>query len=70
MESFMLRVPSAWNASCTEGPCIRKEELLCIRIEMYYYLRMEKDYQWLAYPHKLTVELGSYVDGEAHGWAQ
>ena len=27
-----------------------------------YYLRMEKDYQWLAYPHKLTVELGSYVD--------
>ena len=35
-----------------------------------YYLRTEKDYQWLAYPHKLTVELGSYVDGEAHGWAR
>ena len=33
-------------------------------------LRTEKDCQWLAYPHKLTVELGSYVDGEAHGWAQ
>ena len=33
-------------------------------------LRMEKDCKWLAYPPKLTVELGSYVDGEAHGWAQ
>ena len=35
-----------------------------------YYLRAVKDYQWLAYPPKLTVELGSYVDGEAHGWAR
>ena len=35
-----------------------------------YYLRMEKDFKWLAYPPKLTVELGSYVDGEAHGWVQ
>ena len=26
--------------------------------------------EWLAYPPKLTVELGSYVDGEAHGWAR
>ena len=34
-----------------------------------YYLRMEKDFKWLSYPPKLTVELGSYVDGEAHGWA-
>jgi hypothetical protein len=36
----------------------------------FYYLRPVEDYQWLAYPPKLTVELGSYVDGEAHGWAR
>ena len=31
---------------------------------------MERDYVSLAYPPMLTVELGSYVDGEAHGWAR
>ena len=35
-----------------------------------YYLRSEKDYQSLAYPPRLAVDLGSYVDGEAHGWAR
>ena len=35
----------------------------------YYYLRTVSIGEWLAYPPKLTVELGSYVDGEAHGWA-
>ena len=34
-----------------------------------YYLRSVKDYQSLAYPPRLAVDLGSYVDGEAHGWA-
>ena len=34
-----------------------------------YYLRMEKDYQCLAYCPRLALELGSCVDGEAHGWA-
>ena len=35
-----------------------------------YYLRSISIGEWLAYPPKLTVELGSYVDGEAHGWAR
>ena len=35
-----------------------------------YYLRSQKDYQSLAYPSRLAVDLGSYVDGEAHGWAR
>ena len=35
-----------------------------------YYLRTVSIGEWLAYPPKLTVELGSYVDGEAHGWAR
>ena len=35
-----------------------------------YYLRSISTEEWLAYPPKLTVELGSYVDGEAHGWAR
>jgi hypothetical protein len=35
-----------------------------------YDLRSVKHYQWLVYPPRLTVELGSYVDGEAHGWAR
>ena len=35
-----------------------------------YYLRSEKDNQWLAYTPRLAVVLGSYVDGEAHGWAR
>ena len=26
--------------------------------------------QSLAYPPRLAVDLGSYVDGEAHGWAR
>ena len=40
------------------------------KIIKLYYLRTEKDCPWLAYPPKLTVELGSYVDGEAHEWAR
>ena len=32
-----------------------------------YYLRSKSIGEWLAYPPKLTVELGSYVDGEAYG---
>ena len=35
-----------------------------------YYLRAEKDNQSLAYPPRLAVDLGSYVDGEAYGWAR
>ena len=35
-----------------------------------YYLRAVEDYQSLAYPPRLAVDLGSYVDGEAHGWAR
>ena len=35
-----------------------------------YYLRSISTEEWLAYPPKLTVELGSYVHGEAHGWAR
>ena len=35
-----------------------------------YYLRAVKNYQSLAYPPRLAVDLGSYVDGEAHGWAR
>ena len=31
-----------------------------------YYLRAIEDKQSLAYPPRLAVELGSYVDGEAH----
>ena len=34
------------------------------------YLRSKSIGEWLAYPPKLTVELGSYVHGEAHGWAR
>ena len=34
-----------------------------------YYLRAVKHCQWLAYPLRLAVELGSCVDGEAYGWA-
>ena len=37
---------------------------------LFYYLRSVKDCQWLAYPPRLAVDLGSYVDGEAHGWAR
>ena len=40
------------------------------RLRVYYYLRTISTGEWLAYPPKLTVELGSYVDGEAHGWAR
>ena len=36
----------------------------------YYYLRSVKDYQSLAYPPRLAVDLGSYVDCEAHEWAR
>ena len=39
-------------------------------MHQYYYLRSIRIGEWLAYPPKLTVELGSYVDGEAHGWAR
>ena len=35
-----------------------------------YYLRAVKDYQSVAYPPRLAVDLGSYVDGEAYGWAR
>ena len=28
-----------------------------------YYLRAKKDYQSLAYPPRLAVDLGTYVDG-------
>jgi hypothetical protein len=35
-----------------------------------YYLRSKSIEQSLAYPPRLAVELGSYVDGEAHGWAR
>ena len=35
-----------------------------------YYLRSKKDYQSVVYPPRLAVDLGSYVDGEAHGWAR
>ena len=39
--------------------------------KVYLYLyRAEKDTQSLAYPPRLAVDLGSYVDGEAHGWAR
>ena len=34
-----------------------------------YYLRTPVIEQWLAYPPRLAVELGSCVGGEAHGWA-
>ena len=40
-----------------------------VRLEGYY-LRTISTGEWLAYPPKLTVELGSYVHGEAHGWAR
>ena len=36
-------------------------------VGVLYYLRSLKDYQWLVYPPRLTVELGSYVDGEPMG---
>ena len=39
-------------------------------LDQCYYLRIERDESTLAYPPMLTVELGSYVDGEAHGWAR
>ena len=39
-------------------------------MEILYYLRAVKHSQSLAYPPRLTVELGSYVDGEAHEWAR
>jgi hypothetical protein len=39
-------------------------------VEEMYYRRSIRIGEWLAYPPKLTVELGSYVDGEAHGWAR
>ena len=35
-----------------------------------YYLRAVKHHQSLAYSPRLAVDLGSYVDGEAHGWAR
>ena len=38
--------------------------------EKYYYLRSISIEQSLAYPPRLAVDLGSYVDGEAHGWAR
>ena len=37
--------------------------------EKIYYLRTLSIGQWLAYPPRLAVELGSCVGGEAHGWA-
>ena len=37
---------------------------------LVYYLRAEKDYQSLAYPPRLAVDLDSYVDDEAHEWAR
>ena len=36
----------------------------------FYYLRILSTETPLAYPPMLTVELGSYVDGEAHVWAR
>ena len=39
------------------------------RHAVMYYLRIEKDYQCLVYCPRLALELGSCVDGEAHGWA-
>ena len=35
-----------------------------------YYLRSISIGESLAYPPRLAVDLGSYVDGEAHGWAR
>ena len=35
-----------------------------------YYLRTESNYKCVAYPRRLAVDLGSYVDGEAYGWAR
>ena len=36
----------------------------------FYYLRSISIGESLAYPPRLAVDLGSYVDGEAHGWAR
>ena len=44
--------------------------LMLACFDVYYYLRSISTEEWLAYPPKLTVELGSYVHGEAHGWAR
>ena len=35
-----------------------------------YYLRSISIGESLAYPPRLAVDLGSYVDGEAYGWAR
>ena len=39
------------------------------RLPKRYYLRTVEHYQSLAYPPRLAVDLGSYVDGELYGWA-
>ena len=38
--------------------------------QMTYYLHSISIGESLAYPPRLAVDLGSYVDGEAHGWAR
>ena len=43
--------------------------VLCAHDANQYYLRTLSIDQWLAYPPRLAVELGSCVDGEAYGWA-
>ena len=47
-----------------------RTEVVSNKLKTNYYLRSISTEEWLAYPPKLTVELGSYVDGEAHGWAR
>ena len=39
-------------------------------LHLIYYLRSISIGESLAYPPRLAVDLGSYVDGEAHGWAR
>ena len=46
--------PSPWDKAVKDPSPNKKEK-------GYYYLRIEINYQWLAYPPRLAVELGSYV---------
>ena len=41
-----------------------------VPVAIVYYLRTLKDVSSLAYPPRLAVDLGFYVDDEAHGWAR
>ena len=65
--------PADAKHAANHTPAVNVKRVLAIALRLLedtYYLRAVKDNQSLAYPPRLAVDLGSYVDGEAHGWAR